>query len=244
MTTTDSRPIIEVEDLSKSYGFLPVLRQVNWQVRRGDFVALLGANGSGKSTLLRMIAGLSKPSSGIIRVGGWEMPREADSVRAQIGMVSHKSLLYPTLTGAENLTFFAQLYGLTLDSAQVSALLARVGLKKAGLRLVRTYSRGMLQRLSIARALLANPHVLLFDEPHTGLDQEASRVLNELLLNAHADGHTIIMTSHDLASVVQLAKRIVIIAKGTIAYDEPNEGLSALALAQQYAITTGEAVSR
>src|SRR5450432_2645888 len=145
--------IIETHALVKAYGLQPVLRKLDLSVERGEFVALLGPNGSGKSTLLRLLAGLSKPTSGTIRVGGWELPREAAAVRAQIGMVSHHALLYENLTARENLLFFCRLYNLDNQEERIRQGLARVGLTKRGADLVRTYSRGMLQRLSIARAL-------------------------------------------------------------------------------------------
>lgn len=138
------------------------------------------------------------------------------------------------------MAFFARLYGITPNANALNALLESVGLRKAGTRPARTYSRGMMQRLSIARALLPNPHLLLLDEPYTGLDQEASHALDALLQDTHGAGHTLIMTSHDLASVARLAKRIIIINKGKVAHDAPNEGLSPLALAELYAHATGE----
>src|SRR5215207_8443867 len=109
---TDSHPVIEIQNLAKAFGYLPVLKKINLQIQRGEFVALLGPNGSGKSTLLRLICGLSKPTAGTITVGGWSIPGEAEAIRAQIGLVSHKALLYDNLTARENLAFYAQLYNL------------------------------------------------------------------------------------------------------------------------------------
>src|SRR5688572_26592069 len=192
--------LIETRALVKAYGLVPVLRKLDLAIEKGAFVALLGPNGSGKSTLIRLLAGLSRPTSGTILIGGWELPREAAAVRAQIGLVSHKALLYENLTARENLTFFSRLYNLSNrdTAARIPELLNRVGLGKRGDDLVRTYSRGMQQRLSIARALLHQPHVLLMDEPYTGLDQDASLILDELLIRAHQDGHTILMATHQL----------------------------------------------
>ncbi len=213
--------IIETHDLVKAYGLLPVLRKLNLSIERGQFVALLGPNGSGKSTLLRLLAGLSQPTAGTIRVGGWELPREAAAVRAQIGMVSHKALLYENLTARENLLFFCRLYNLDDHEGRVKRGLARVGLEKRGFDLVRTYSRGMLQRLSIARALLHDPHILLLDEPYTGLDVDAAATLDGLVRAAHAEGHTIIMTTHELDHAAALANRALILSRGVIGYDAP-----------------------
>src|SRR5829696_2071942 len=191
-------PLIETRALTKAYGWQPVLKKLDLSIERGEFVALLGPNGSGKSTLLRLIAGLSKPTAGTIRVGGWELPREAAAVRAQIGLVSHKPLLYDNLTAYENLLFFCRLYALDDQDGRIKRGLERVGLTKRSADLVRTYSRGMLQRLSIARALLHEPDVLLMDEPYTGLDQDAAITLDNLMRDAHREGHTIVMTTHEL----------------------------------------------
>jgi heme exporter protein A len=240
---TDSRPIIEIQNLAKAFGYLPVLKKVNLQIERGEFVALLGPNGSGKSTLLRLICGLSKPTAGTITVGGWSIPGEAEAIRAQIGLVSHKALLYDNLTAHENLAFYAKLYNLKDSQTKIDDLLERVGLSKRAHSLVRTFSRGMQQRLSIARALLHQPHVLLFDEPFTGLDQDAAVVLDTLLQDAHAEGHTILMTTHELDRAARLPSRIMILSRGTIGYDS-TEPVDAMQLAQIYADTTGAVTAR
>jgi heme exporter protein A len=239
----DTRPIIEISGLSKAYGFVPVLRQINLSIERGQFVSLLGPNGSGKSTLLRMLSGLSKPTAGSIRIGGWEMPREAEAVRSQIGLVSHKSLLYENLTARENLQFFGGLYHVSDLNGRISHLLQRVGLEKRAHSLVRTFSRGMLQRLSIARALLHDPHVLLFDEPYTGLDQDASAVLDHLLTEARSGGRTIIMVTHQLDRAASLSDRILILSRGHIGFDSA-AGMDVIELAKIYADTTGDASTR
>jgi len=219
---SDDSAIIEAEGLSKAYGSLPALRDLSFVLRRGEFLALLGANGSGKSTLLRLLSGLSKPTSGAIRIGGWEMPREAMAVRAQIGLVAHQPLLYENLTARENLDFFGVLYG--IDRAErerrIQALLRSVGLRKRADSLVRTFSRGMKQRLSIARATLHQPAVLLLDEPYSGLDQAAIERLDEILRAATEEGRTIIMSTHQLERVPPAAGRALVLARGRITYDD------------------------
>ena len=218
----DERAIIEAENLSKVYGSLPVLRDLNFRVRRGEFVALLGANGSGKSTLLRLLSGLSKPTTGAIRIGGWEMPREAMAVRAQIGLVAHQPLLYENLTARENLDFYGKLYGIERDERERRI---KEGLRAAGLRkrrdsLVRTFSRGMKQRLSIARATLHQPEVLLLDEPYSGLDQAAVARLDEMLTATIAEGGTILMSTHQLERIPPAAGRALALSRGRIAFDD------------------------
>ncbi len=226
--------IVETHALTKAYGLQPVLRKLDVSIERGQFVALLGPNGSGKSTLLRLLAGLSKPTSGTIRVGGWELPREAAAVRAQIGLVSHKALLYENLTARENLLFFCRLYNVSDPEDHIKRGLERVGLTRRAHDLVRTYSRGMLQRLSIARALIHDPHVLLMDEPYTGLDVDAAATLDALMHDAHAEGHTIIMTTHELDHAATLAERAIILSRGVIGYDAP---MSADIAARYFEIT-------
>jgi heme exporter protein A len=243
---SESQPIIEVQALVKTYDLLPVLRKLSLQIERGEFVALLGPNGSGKSTLLRLLCGLSRPTAGTIRIGGWELPKEAAAVRAQLGLVSHKPILYDTLTARENLLFFARLYNLPAPrvDARITEMLDQVGLTRRAHDLVRTFSRGMLQRLSIARALLHNPDILLLDEPYTGLDQDASRVLDDLLRSARADGRTILMTTHDLSRAAILPTRIVILSRGVIGYDAPARQTDALALAALYTDITSMTTTR
>jgi len=215
--------IIQVENLSKAFGLLPALRGLDFSVERGETVLLFGANGSGKSTLLRLLSGLSKPTAGLIRIGGWELPREAMAVRAQIGLVAHRPLLYESLTATENLDFFGKLYGISADerAARGAELLRQAGLDRRAHTLVRTFSRGMKQRLSIARALLHQPEILLLDEPYSGLDQAACELLDELLAGAKQAGRTIILSTHQLERAPETAERALLLSGGKIAFDGP-----------------------
>ena len=217
----NEQAIIEVENLVKAYGLRPALKGVNFSVQRGEFLRLLGANGSGKSTLLRTLSGLSKPTSGRIRIGGWEMPREAMAVRAQIGLVAHQPLLYDNLTARENLHFFGKLYAIDADEREQRSadLLRRVELHKRADSLVRTFSRGMKQRLSIARALVHQPDLLLLDEPYSGLDQDAGALLDDLLAAARQHGQTIIMSTHQLERASTATERSLILSGGRISFD-------------------------
>ena len=187
--------MIRLNDVVKQYGLNPVLRGVDLSVEAGEFVTLVGPNGAGKSTLMGIIATLLRPSSGDVLVGGWRLPEQADRVRRHIGLVSHNSLLYRDMTAAENLTFFAKLYQLEDAEARVIEALRKVGLFARQRDPVGTFSRGMVQRLTIARATLHEPDVLLLDEPYTGLDQEATQLLDELLREETARGRTILMLS-------------------------------------------------
>jgi heme exporter protein A len=164
--------MIEVKKLVKRFGLKTVLRGVDFHVERGEFVALLGPNGAGKTTFLRILSTLARPSLGEVKVAGYRLPHEAAQVRARLGVVSHMPLLYGDLTAAENLEFYARMYGITNYQPRITEVLNLVGLESRRHDLVRTFSRGMQQRLAIGRAVLHDPEVMLFDEPYTGLDQD------------------------------------------------------------------------
>ena len=215
--------MIKIDGLVKFYGQLPVLKGVNLHVRSGEFVTLVGANGAGKTTLLRIVATLLHATDGHVSIGGWSLPDYADRVRQHIGLVSHHALLYGDLTAAENLIFYARLYGLDEREERVARALRTVGLAARQRDAVRTFSRGMTQRLTIARATLHEPDVLLFDEPYTGLDQEASRLLDDLLRQQAARGRTILMITHDLAHGLNLGDRIAILSRGKIVAEVERE---------------------
>ncbi len=239
--------MIVIQQLVKAFGFYPVLRGIDLNIERGQFVALLGPNGSGKTTLLRILAGVSKPTSGSISVGGWKIPDETSAIRKQLGVVSHLPLLYDTLTAEENLRFFARLYDMPAEEEQdrINAMLHRVGLYKRAKDIVQTFSRGMQQRLAIARALIHDPAILLLDEPYTGLDQDASALLDSLLIEVAGvfeGNRTAIMTTHDLRRAHTLASHIAIISRGKVGYWGDNRHLDADELPRIYADTIGDAI--
>jgi heme exporter protein A len=242
MTTSDGAPaLLRAAQLVKRYGFRSVLRGLTLDIPRGQALALMGANGAGKSTLMRLFAGLSRPDGGLVSVGGWEMPREAGAVRAHLGYVAHKPLLYDGLTARENLLFFGKLYGLSGDelNARTADGLARVGLARRAHDLVRGFSRGMLQRLSIARALLHHPDILLLDEPFTGLDLTGVEVLATLIEQGRDSGQTIVLATHDPTHAVRLCSRLTVLSKGVIALDAPMTDFpTPAALAQAYTLGT------
>jgi heme exporter protein A len=208
--------MIQVTQLVKRFGMKTVLRGVDFEVRPGEFVALLGPNGAGKTTFLRILASLSRPSLGRVEVAGYRLPQQAAAVRARLGVVSHLPLLYGDLTAEENLRFFGRMYGVNDLDRRISGMLELVGLEARRRDLVRTFSRGMQQRLAIGRALLHDPQVVLFDEPYTGLDQDASAMLDHVLREVAAMGRTVVMTSHDLARTGDLASRFDVLSRGVI----------------------------
>jgi len=209
--------VIAVRKLVKRFGVKTILRGLDFEVELGEFVALLGPNGAGKTTFLRILASLSRPSLGDVKVAGYHLPKEAAQVRAKLGVVSHMPLLYGDLSGDENLRFYGRLYNLSSLEARITEVLEMVGLENRRKDLVRTFSRGMQQRLAIGRAVLHDPDVMLFDEPYTGLDQDASSMLDDVLKTVAAQGRTIVMTSHDLARAEELATRFDVLSQGVIA---------------------------
>jgi heme exporter protein A len=209
--------VIEVRRLVKTFGIKPVLRGVDFRVDEGEFVALLGPNGAGKTTFLRILASLSRPTLGEVSLAGHALPAEAAAVRRILGVVSHQPLLYGDLTAEENLRFYGRMYGVAHLERRVREVLETVGLSARRQDLVRQFSRGMQQRLAIGRAILHEPEVMLFDEPHTGLDPEAAAMLDGLLQEVAARGRTVVMTSHDLGRASSLASRVDILAGGVIA---------------------------
>jgi heme exporter protein A len=208
--------MIEAHRLIKRFGVKVVLRNLEFQVAPGEFVALLGPNGAGKTTFLRILSSLSRPTLGEVHVAGFSLPHQAAEVRRELGVVSHLPLLYGDLSAEENLRFYGRMYGVADLSQRIHTVLEMIGLENRRRDLVRTFSRGMQQRLAIARAILHNPSVLLLDEPHTGLDQDACEMLDQVLLEVAAQGRTIVMTSHDLARAADLASRFDILTRGSI----------------------------
>ncbi len=207
----------QFREVSKRYGAQWALRKVSLQIAAGEFVLLRGPNGSGKSTLLRIAATLTRPSAGEVQYSGAgsNAPRDA---KARIGLVAHSTLLYDDLSAAENLRFFGSLFGLRDAGRRAEAALESVGLGGRRDGLVRTFSRGMRQRLSLARALLHGPGLLLLDEPATGLDQEAREWLEHTLTGLHAAGCTVLMSTHT-GEPVLAAERSVWLERGQIVRD-------------------------
>jgi heme exporter protein A len=218
MKPTAEKPatIIEVRKLIKRFGLKNVLKGLDFRVEKGEFVVILGPNGAGKTTFLRILASLSRPSMGSINIAGFALPEQAAAVRQRLGVVSHQPLIYGDLTAEENLLFFARMYSVDNADKRIAEVLKLIGLDARRRDLVRTFSRGMQQRLAIGRAVLHDPEVMLFDEPHTGLDQDAAIMLDDILQEVAARGRTVVMTSHDLPRAADLASRIDILSRGVI----------------------------
>jgi heme exporter protein A len=230
--------MIRIEGLVKNYGTNAVLRGVDLHVRPGEFLTLVGPNGAGKTTMMRIVATLQRQNDGSVQIGGWPLPDHADKIRRHIGLVSHYSMLYGDLTAAENLMFFARLYQLDDREERVMEALRTVGLAARQRDPVRSFSRGMVQRLTLARATMHEPDVLLFDEPYTGLDQDATQLLDHLLLSESEKGRTIFMITHDLARGLNLCHRIAILSRGKIAHIVDRESIKPSEFLQLYSDAT------
>lgn len=227
-------PAVVVAGVKKSFGLKPVLRRIDFVLPRGERLALLGANGAGKTTLLRLLAGLSKASSGTLCIDGLDTREHAQEVRARVGLVAHQTYAYEELSALENLLFFARLYGVAQARERSLALLEHVGLTRRANERVSTFSRGQLQRLAWARALLHNPSLLLLDEPDTGLDQQGNALVDTLLNEHYISGGSIIFTTHQLERVLRLSDRVLILAGGRVAYQATTAELTLEALQQAY----------
>ncbi len=212
--------MIVTRALSKIFGLRPVLRGIDLQVSAGELVALFGANGAGKSTLLRLLAGLARPTTGQVLINGLDLAKKGEQVRPLLAYLGHRPLLYPQLTALENLRFFASLYRVSNAEAQCKALLERVNLARFANEATAGFSRGMQQRLALARVLLHQPQLLLLDEPWTGLDVQGSELLDAVLLESHQAGRTVLFTTQDLAHGRALAQRSILLKGGKLESEE------------------------
>ena len=218
---SDSTPLLHLSGITKRFGGIRAVSNVNLKVFPGDFLTIFGPNGAGKTTLLRIIASLTQPT-----VGHIEFSQEnVNKGRAQVGYVSHQSFLYNELTGFENLEFYGNLYDFREPRTRASEMLIKMGLEEVGQRLVREYSRGMKQRLTLARALLHAPSLLLLDEPYTGLDQHGSRLLTSVLRNVKEEGSTVILITHNLREGLELCSRAVIQHRGELILEVSSDEL-------------------
>ena len=226
--------MIHVESLVKSFGHTCALRSIDLEVAEGEFLTVVGPNGAGKTTLLRILATLLNPTSGRVCINGLDLSPGDAEVRRQIGFVSHQPLIYGNLTVEENLRFYARIYDVQPLDQRVDMLLDLVGLDGRRHSLARTLSRGMQQRLSVARGIIHEPRILLFDEPYTGLDQQATRMLHGLLQTVGCKSHTVVMTTHNLEQGLALCDRLVMLSRGSIVYESDKASLTLSALQEAY----------
>lgn len=233
---------IETKKLTKVFGDRKALDKVSIEVPEGAFLSIFGPNGAGKTTLVRTLAALSRATSGTALVAGFDAKEEPDKVREHIGLISHNPMLYPDLTAMENLMFTAQLYGVVNAEERVRELLRAVELDHRRFDVVRTFSRGMTQRLSIARALMNDPDVVFLDEPYAGLDPHAVEIFDGLIEQLR-DGRTFIMVSHDLQKGFDVCTHALVLARGRVVSYAPKEDIDFEQFRQLYRETVGMGVA-
>lgn len=233
---------IETKKLTKVFGDRKALDKVSIEVPEGAFLSIFGPNGAGKTTLVRTLATLSRATSGTALVAGFDAKEEPDNVREHIGLISHNPMLYPDLTAMENLMFTAQLYGVVNAEERVRELLRAVELDHRRFDVVRTFSRGMTQRLSIARALMNDPDVVFLDEPYAGLDPHAVEIFDGLIEQLR-DGRTFIMVSHDLQKGFDVCTHALVLARGSVVSYAPKEDIDFEQFRQLYRETVGMGVA-
>jgi heme exporter protein A len=232
--TVQETPAIEVRKLTKAFGHQAALRGVDLHVDEGEFLALFGPNGAGKTTLIRVVSSLTRPTTGTVQVRGEDLGKAGTTLRKHIGLISHNPLLYGDLTPDENLRFFARMYDLPDAAARIDAVLDQVGLVARRRDPVRTFSRGMVQRLAIARAILHDPAIMLLDEPYTGLDLQAADMLRAVLEEFAASNRTVILTTHNLEQGLEMCDRAAILNRGRVAWQGARAGLDLVSMKEVY----------
>ncbi|MDG6244075.1 MAG: ABC transporter ATP-binding protein [Methanolobus sp.] len=229
--------IISITGLSKSFGLRKALDGIDLEIHKGEFVAIFGPNGAGKTTLLKIISTVSEPTRGSVVINGLDSKTDPNVIRGMIGAISHETYLYDELTAKENLLFFSRIYGVEKSAMQeqVDKLLKSVKLFNRADERVGSFSRGMKQRLSIARALLHSPVLLLMDEPYTGLDQQAAENFERVLMNTGSSEVTRIMITHNIERAFELCDRMLIMDRGKILFDKMKKDIcSAPEFRQEY----------
>jgi len=230
----ENNHLIVIRSLCKTFGYRVVLKDLNLEIEDGDFVAIFGPNGAGKTTLLKILSTLSSPTSGEIYINGVNLEKDRNKIRANLGVLTHESYLYENLTALENLKFFASMYDLNDIHNKSIEVLRYIGLEGRGGDIVRNFSRGMKQRLSLARAIIHNPSILLLDEPYSGLDQHGIKILNELIIKLVNEKKTIVMTTHNFYESLSLAKTSLILNQGRIVYEERNQNQNSEEFMKKY----------
>jgi heme exporter protein A len=226
-------PAVEVRSLTKSFGNIKVLRGLDLQVAKGATLAIFGPNGAGKTTLIKTLASVMRPTSGTILIDGLDVKEHAEDVRAKVGLLAHQSYLYGALSAEENLVFYGKMYGVAGMKDRIEDALSAIGLAARRHDRVATFSRGMLQRLSLARALLHSPALLLLDEPDTGLDPQGLAAMWQII-RKNAPDRTVIFTSHNIARALAVCAAVARRTKGTISFTGRRCELTLASVQQAY----------
>lgn len=231
--------MLRAEQITKRIGARTILQGIDLQVGAGELAMIFGPNGAGKSTLMKILALLSKPTDGKLSIAGLDTGREGSHLRRCIGLISHQTLLYENLTAYENLHYYASMYQVDRITERIQQLIQQVGLEFHLNDPIRTFSRGMQQRLAIARALIHDPDILYLDEPYTGLDQQAVHIFHSVLKQLKGQGKTIVMITHDFHQGLSLADRIVFMKRGKVVLDEMAKDLTEQQIKAKYLDLTG-----
>lgn len=231
MAETDS--VLEANELSRTFGRLRAVQGLTFMLASGQSLALFGPNGAGKTTLLRLLAGLLKPTGGNASIAGRDI-RTDSTTRGRIGLISHQSMLYPALTALENVEFAARLYGVANARDASRGALETLGVADRATSYVRTLSRGMQQRVSIARAIVHAPAVLLLDEPYTGLDASGATTLSEMLHGLRVGGATMVLVTHNVAEGLGVASHAAVMLNGRLVRFGSAVGIDAAEFTREY----------
>ena len=235
-------PAVEAVAVEKWYGAMPAVRGISFALAAGEFLTVFGPNGAGKTTLLRILCGAVAPTRGSVRIAGEDTKAGEGEWRRRIGLLSHETFLYPGLTAAENLDFYARLYALPDRAARIREVLASVGLWERRDDRVRTFSRGMQQRVALARTLLHEPEAVFLDEPYTGLDPHAAATLRGVLERLRDGRRTVVLVTHNLSQGLELADRVAVQVGGEWVSDEPRSAIDAARWEQLYTDRVAAAV--
>jgi ABC-type multidrug transport system ATPase subunit len=234
----DNTPVaVEIRGLTRLYNYRPALKNIDLIISEGERLVIFGPNGAGKTTLLKTIAALLKPTSGSVYIGGSEISSKNTSIRARVNLVSHNTYLYDDLTVAENLKFYGKMYDVPDLESRIKELIFWLRIESRMADRVGTLSNGLQQRVSIARALLNDPAVLLLDEPEVGLDAYAALVVKDIMLSESP--RTVVMTTHNLERGIELAKNVIILDKGSIVYRSPVSEIKPIEFYEIYGKYTG-----
>ena len=232
--STFQAQIIEIQGLTKAFGHHLALRGIDLKIRQGEKVAIFGPNGAGKTTLIKVLATIMNISSGKVLIAGLNSKDNTEEIQRQIGVITHQTFLYGNLTAKENLEFYGRMYDVPRRKERINEVVDMVGMTPRLHDRVNTLSRGMQQRIAIARALLHRPTILLLDEPETGLDPQATSILWEMLSVEGEDKRTIVLTTHSLERGLELCDRLLILNQGKIAYEGSGQTLNLADLKQTY----------
>ncbi len=233
MPDSAGTPALEIQGLTKSFGDFHALRGIDLIVWRGETVAIFGPNGAGKTTLIKLLATIMRPSSGKILIDGLDIKVHPEEARRRLGVVTHQTYLYGNLTVSENLEFYATMYDVHHRQERIREVVGLVAMTSRLHDRVSTLSRGMQQRISIARALLHQPGIVLLDEPETGLDEQSVSLLWKAL-EREEGRRTVLMTTHNLERGLRLSERLLIVNRGKVVYQAPSASLDLVELKETY----------